>query len=70
MISEDRVKEGVNHPFMHRLLDTNREKIIALATEDTDRTFEMIKRRNKYRWWYVFKLKIELLILRWKRNTE
>ena len=55
MIFEDRIKEGVNYPFMHRLLDGNKEKIIALATEDADRTFEMIKRRNKYRWWYNLK---------------
>ena len=59
MIFEDRIKEGVNHPFMHRLLDGNKEKIIALATEDTDRTFEIIKRRNKYRWWYNLKDKFE-----------
>ena len=64
MIFEDRIKEGVNYPFMHRLLDGNKEKIIALATEDTDRTFEMIKRRNKYRWWYNLKDKFEFLILK------
>ena len=62
MIFEDRIKEGVNYPFMHRLLDGNKEKIIALATEDTDRTFEMIKRRNKYWWWYNLKDKFEILI--------